>query len=91
MTKDETIAELVAAARLGLTASTTAELAVSRAVMREAIERAEPRPNRPNVDNAVDKLMQAYEKAGLANVFYIEERYGKHSPQGYKRLDKRDE
>ena len=83
MTKDEIIAELVAAARLGLIASTTAELAVSRAVMREAIERAEPRYE--------DKLMQAYEKIGMTSAFTIGDRYGVYSRTGYKYQDKWDE
>lgn len=42
----------------------------------------------PNELSPKDKLMQAYEKAGMANVFHIEQRYGKHSAQGYKRHDK---
>ena len=40
-------------------------------ILYRAIDNAEPRP--------VDKLMQAYEKAGTANALYVKKRYGRRS------------
>ena len=73
MTKDETIAMLLRNCKAALVAL---EVYVDRGPaldsLRKAIELAEPRP--------VDKLMQAYEKAGTANALYVKKHYG--SPNG---------
>ncbi len=47
----------------------TYELLVTMQEAREAKSELSPK----------DKLMQAYEKAGLANALYVQERYGKGS------------